>query len=64
MLRIVSLFGVACLAVAAVALASLPKTSIEPISPPKNNHDTLLGERSGLLARSATSLYHAQFSLN
>ena len=62
MLRLVSVFGVACLAVAAVALASLPKTS--PISPPKNNHDTLLGERSGLLARGATSLYHAQFSLN
>ena len=64
MLRLVSVFGVACLAVAAVALVSLPKTSIEPISPPKDNHDNLLGERSGLLARGAASLYHAQFSLN
>ena len=64
MLRLVSVFGVACLAVAAVAVASLPKPSLDPISPPKDNHDTLLGEPSGLLARSATSLHHAQFSLN
>jgi hypothetical protein len=63
MFRFASLFGLACLTLAAVALVSTPrKPAAEPLPQPEQGANP--GDRGLTLPRQPVSLYFAQFSLN
>ena len=63
MLRYLPLFGFACLAVAAVAVASLPKNSAVRHQP-ETDKFTRRDQGRALLVQEPVLLFHAPFSLN